>query len=418
MGDEQTGLEAGRTGIQESGDAFAGGEFAKLMLAGGFVRAASQENLFAQCVDLFAKTLQPGTHTVIGNSSNYMMGRRAMTFPHQKTAEVFLTLLVCAAAAWAAYSLRQLLFLLVLALFVAYTLEPLIRYTQRIAPKAISRNVAITAVYLAVLLVGGISIAWLGNLVTAQALALAAKLPEAATNPAKFSEIALPEQLEPFRDDVLKFGIGLAETAARGILGGIGNAGLALLVPIFALYFLKDGRLIANAFLSFAGQLAPTQGVRGTLNDLHDLLSKYIRAILLLSFFVFVTHAMFFQFMAVPYGLLLATLAAVFELIPVLGWISAGFLAVVIAALSGYPHWGWLLVFLLLFRLFQDYVVVPALMAHGIELHPLAVLAGVIAGEFLAGIPGMFLSIPAMAAGRIVYRRWRSTAVELSPDEG
>jgi predicted PurR-regulated permease PerM len=49
---------------------------------------------------------------------------------------------------------------------------------------------------------------------------------------------------------------------------------------------------------------------------------------------------------------------------------------------------------------------VPWLMSEGIDLHPLAVLAAVIAGELVGGVPGMFLSIPALAAGRIVWRHW------------
>jgi predicted PurR-regulated permease PerM len=339
-----------------------------------------------------------------------------MALLHEKTARIFLTLLLCAGSVWLIYSLRVLLFVLVMSLFLAYTLEPLIRYTQRIAPKAISRNIAITAVYLSVLTVAGIAFAWLGHLVTEQALALIAKLPDAAKDPAKLGEIALPPQLEPFRDDVMQFGVSLAETIVKAVFGGIGNVGLALLIPIFALYFLKDGRLIANAFLALASRLGPTREIRGILDDLHVLLSRYIRAILLLSLCVFVSHALVFQIASVPYAMLLATLAALLELIPVLGWISAGFIATVIAALSGYPHWAALLVFFLVFRLFQDYVVVPWLMAHGVELHALAVLAGVIAGEYIAGIPGMFLSIPAMAAVRIIYRRWiLSTSVIDAP---
>jgi predicted PurR-regulated permease PerM len=47
----------------------------------------------------------------------------------------------------------------------------------------------------------------------------------------------------------------------------------------------------------------------------------------------------------------------------------------------------------------------PHLMQKGVELHPLVVLFGVFAGAEIAGVAGMFLSVPVIAATRIVWRR-------------
>ncbi|MGA6980717.1 MAG: hypothetical protein WBZ11_04115, partial [Candidatus Sulfotelmatobacter sp.] len=44
---------------------------------------------------------------------------------------------------------------------------------------------------------------------------------------------------------------------------------------------------------------------------------------------------------------------------------------------------------------------------HSMELHPLAAIFGVMAGGEIAGILGIFLSIPVMASLRIVFRRWK-----------
>jgi predicted PurR-regulated permease PerM len=64
-----------------------------------------------------------------------------------------------------------------------------------------------------------------------------------------------------------------------------------------------------------------------------------------------------------------------------------------------------ILIFIVAFRMFQDYVVSPHLMGRGVELHPLLVLFGVFAGAELAGVPGTFLSVPVLALIRILYRR-------------
>jgi predicted PurR-regulated permease PerM len=52
-------------------------------------------------------------------------------------------------------------------------------------------------------------------------------------------------------------------------------------------------------------------------------------------------------------------------------------------------------------------------MSSGVKIHPMLVLFGVLAGEQIAGIPGMFFSVPAMAALRLIVvrlRRRRSAA--------
>jgi predicted PurR-regulated permease PerM len=68
------------------------------------------------------------------------------------------------------------------------------------------------------------------------------------------------------------------------------------------------------------------------------------------------------------------------------------------------------LIFLIAWRLVQDYVVSPRVMGKSMELHPLAAIFGVLAGGEIAGVLGVYLSIPVMASLRIVWRRWRMYA--------
>jgi predicted PurR-regulated permease PerM len=48
-------------------------------------------------------------------------------------------------------------------------------------------------------------------------------------------------------------------------------------------------------------------------------------------------------------------------------------------------------------------------MSSGVELHPLLVLFGVLAGEKIGGIPGMFFSVPVLAILRVVYNQLRAS---------
>jgi predicted PurR-regulated permease PerM len=77
---------------------------------------------------------------------------------------------------------------------------------------------------------------------------------------------------------------------------------------------------------------------------------------------------------------------------------------------SRHTHWVVVLAFLILWRGIQDYVTSPYLMGRGLQLHPLAVIFGVLVGGEVAGVVGLFLSVPVMASLRIIWKAWRLSA--------
>jgi predicted PurR-regulated permease PerM len=110
--------------------------------------------------------------------------------------------------------------------------------------------------------------------------------------------------------------------------------------------------------------------------------------------------------MRVPYALVLGTAGGIMEFIPVVGPLVAAVLILGVGLLTSYPHWVVLLIFLAVWRLLQDYVISPRIMGKSMELHPLGAIFGVLAGGEIAGMLGIYLSIPIMASLRIVWRRW------------
>ena len=106
-----------------------------------------------------------------------------------------------------------------------------------------------------------------------------------------------------------------------------------------------------------------------------------------------------------PYAVLLAGCAAIFDFIPVVGPLASGVLVITVTGVTGYTHLLWYIIFWIVFRLFQDYVLGPYLMGSGTELNPMLVLFGVLAGEQVAGVAGMFFSVPVIAALRVIFVR-------------
>jgi predicted PurR-regulated permease PerM len=135
------------------------------------------------------------------------------------------------------------------------------------------------------------------------------------------------------------------------------------------------------------------------------LLAQYMRALVLLGVVASLAYGLFFSIMRVPYGILLAAVAFPLEFIPMVGPLAGAVLVLLVAGLSGSHHLLGIIVFLVAFRFFQDYVVSPHLLSAGMKLHPLLVLFGILAGGSIAGIAGSFLSVPVIATLRIVYRQ-------------
>jgi len=198
-----------------------------------------------------------------------------------------------------------------------------------------------------------------------------------------------------------------AQQAGLRAAEGAKQAWLLIVVPILAVFFLKDGRGFSEVGLSFVQSRPQREFLQEVLADLNQMLAQFIRAQLELAALSMVVYISFMEAARVPYALVLGTAGGMMEFIPVVGPLVAAVVILSVALLMSYKHWLLLLAFLIAWRLVQDYVVSPRIMGKSMELHPLAAIFGVLAGGEIAGVLGVYLSIPVMACLRIVWRRWR-----------
>ena len=308
------------------------------------------------------------------------------------------------------YEIRQTLMNFTLALFFSHLLAPVVAFFERTGHKRVPRVAILLLVYIAVLAVIVIALIAVGARIVEQAASLAARLSEVMKQQDPLSGLPLPTWAVQFLKDRLgeleKQVLPFLSSAGMQILSGIGSVLYAILIPILSFFFLKDGATIRKTIVeSFARGHQPV--VNEIIMDLNLLLAQYIRALVLLVIAAFLFYAGFLSAASVPYAILLAGIAAIFEFIPVVGPLVASAVIVLVAAFASYPHLLWIVTFLVIYRIFQDYVLNPYLMSSGVEVDPLLVLFGVLAGEQIAGIPGMFFSVPVIAALRVLYVRLR-----------
>jgi predicted PurR-regulated permease PerM len=329
---------------------------------------------------------------------------------------VFLLALVVAAA----YTIRETLVVFMIALLFAYLLMPLVSLVARFTPRQVSFRFALAIVYL--LLVGAIVALALtiGSRLVEEANNLAARLPDLLKNRQWIEQLPLPTWLEPIRARLVQALQDELDSGGKDVLPYVRSLGgqlisgakyivYVVLIPILSFFFLKDGReMRLNAVDSlFEEERRPV--VEGILEDINRLLGEYIRALVLLSICSFLGNLLFLLVTGAPYAVLLAVVVAICEFLPVVGPLLGAAAVVLVTGLSGYSHLLLYLIFWILFRGFQDYIVSPSLMAKGVKLNPLLVLFGVLSGERIAGVFGMFFSVPVIATLRVLFVRLRRT---------
>ena len=338
-----------------------------------------------------------------------------MKFFDKKTAQSLLTALVFALALLFLYMAWRAFITFLFAIFFAYLLEAPVSRLQLWLRG--SRPAAIAVVYL--ILVVGLVVAF--ALVGEQVIQQGQKLMEQAPQwSEQISSGQVVQQVGARRgwsqetiDRIISFtrnhhGEIVAATqnfvvrAAKSIQG----MWWLLLVPILAIFFLKDGREMGERLVNSVEDTRNRHIVGETVRQMNLMLGHYIRAQITLAGLAILVITFVLWIMRVPYAFALGPAAGALEFIPVVGPLVGGFAIIMVALLSNYHHVLWVFIFLLLWRGIQDYVSSPRIMGTTLELHPLTVLFGVIAGGETAGVIGVFLSIPVLATLRILWHAW------------
>jgi predicted PurR-regulated permease PerM len=316
-------------------------------------------------------------------------------------------------------SLTSLFFLVVLSIFFAYLIDPLVKlirrpFKERQLEKFMPRSVAIVIAYLIVFTVLGVAIANLAPKVVEQAKEFGANLPnygaaiQERTNDlnGRFDRLKIPDEVQA---DITKRITAFGEliTAAFGgfLLGAAVFTPWLILVPILSFFFLKDVNLFRLSVLRMFPAGRWRARAEAVMSDVNVTLAAYTRAQLISCCLIGLICTIGFYFIGLKYALLFGIVAGICEFVPLIGPITIGIVVTLVAAFSDKPWRAlYIIIFLAVLRIIHDYVTYPRIVREGIHLHPLAIILSVLAGEQVAGIPGVFLSIPIVAIVTVLYK--------------
>jgi len=179
--------------------------------------------------------------------------------------------------------------------------------------------------------------------------------------------------------------------------------GSALLIPVLAIFFLRDGDHIADMLIRLFFFPRHRPRIYALANELHVMLTEYIRAQVLLCGFSFLFYLSSMILLRFPHAFALGMLGGLLEFLPALGWITT-FAAIVGIGVVNHLHWIWMAVLLGLWRVIQDYFLTPRVMGSHLKIHPLAAIFALLVGVELGGIVGIYLAVPLMASLRVILR--------------
>jgi predicted PurR-regulated permease PerM len=322
---------------------------------------------------------------------------------HITGGSIALTLVFIALAAML-WFLRDIVLILLTAIVIASAMEPAIHFFTR---KKIHRILAVIFMYL---LVAGVFL-------TTLILFIPPVLSEAANLLASLPQTLSTLNITEATHGLLPWGNVGAQLSSADLLrnisstladstGGIfttissffGGLTSLVLIIVFSFYFSVQETGVDD-FLRVVTPVKEQAYVLHLWKRSQEKIGKWMQGQLMLGLIVGVLLYLGLTILGIPNALLLAVLAALFELIPVFGQILAAIPALAIAFADGGVT---ALIFVaglyLLVQQFEAHLIYPVVVKKVVGVPPLLVILALIVGAKLAGFLGILLSVPIAAA--------------------
>lgn len=170
-----------------------------------------------------------------------------------------------------------------------------------------------------------------------------------------------------------------------------------ILIVVFSFYFAINERGIEE-FLRVVTPTKHEEYIIGLWKRSQYKIGLWMQGQFLLALIIGVLVYLGLSILGVPYALVLAVIAAVFELIPVFGPILASIPAIAIAFSNGGLAIALVvLAFYLIIHQFENHLIYPLVVTKVVGVPPILVILALLIGAKLAGVLGILLSVPIAA---------------------
>jgi predicted PurR-regulated permease PerM len=306
-------------------------------------------------------------------------------------------IVVIVAGLWLLVELRAIVLLLVVALVLAGTFNPLVEWIER---RGLPRGYALALLLLALLLVTA-------ALVFLTVPSLVEQLAQIVRNAPRQRDalIAVLQQRDvtaPLARAVQNAGLEQAFSRLEGDLLGyspraVAGLGWAATTLVLAFYMLADGKRTQGALYAVVPRDYHMRLAR-ILQNLEAIVGGYMRGQLITSAAIGLFTFVLLVSCGVPNALSLALFAAVVDIVPFIGGLLATVPAVLSALSRGVPVGLVVLIALFVYQEVENRILVPRVYGRVLRLTPTTVVVALLSGGILLGVIGAMLALP-IAAG-------------------
>jgi predicted PurR-regulated permease PerM len=327
------------------------------------------------------------------------------------------------------YELRGVLTPVLVAFGLAYLLDPVVDWTERLG---LPRTLGVACLLVAALLVISLGLLLLLPAIVRDLGTLAAELPAAVTRlleavqpwlaahglPVPRSSSAAISALAEHAQELVPDAVSMAQSTARALLGGtasaLGVAAAAIMVPVLAFHLLRDfDRIVAAVVALLPGARRERTIAMGL--EVHAVLGQFLRGQLTVMAILAVLYGGGYALVGVRLAIPIGLTAGLFSFIPYVG----GALALGLGVLMTVLHWssmGHLLAVLSVYGMVQvleGFVITPRIVGEKLGLPAVAVLLALMIGGELFGFLGVMLALPMAAVIKVfmghALRRYRES---------
>ncbi|WP_345577073.1 AI-2E family transporter [Streptomyces prasinosporus] len=303
---------------------------------------------------------------------------------------------------WAFHQLTGLLINVLIAFFLALAVEPAVSW---MAARGVRRGLGTFLVFLAVLVVAAGFVTLLGSMLAGQIIKIVEDFPDYLDSVINWVNAHFDTELRRvdiqegllrsdwLRNYVQNSATGVLDVSAQ-VLGGLFQL---LTVALFSFYFAADGPRLRRTICSVLPPARQTEVLRAWEIAVNKT-GGYLYSRGLMALVSGLAHYVLLEFLEVPYAPVLAVwVGLVSQFIPTIGTYLAGALPMLIAFTVDPWYALWVLVFVVIYQQFENYVLQPKLTSKTVDIHPAVAFGSVVAGTALLGAVGALIAIPAIA---------------------
>jgi putative permease len=171
-------------------------------------------------------------------------------------------------------------------------------------------------------------------------------------------------------------------------------------------FFILFYRRLLVRFVTIAFSEDYTDVIKDIVQQVKHVIRGYIVGLFIEMAIVTTAAVSLFLVLGLKYAFLMGLMVGVFNIIPYVGIFSALVMSILVTVATSNPADAiYVAGSIIVIHLIDSNYLMPKVVGSHVKINPFIVIMGVVAGELIWGIPGMFLSIPYLAIAKVIFDR-------------